>query len=542
MTQQQALDILKLGHNVFLTGAAGSGKTFVLNQYIKLLKNREIGVAVTASTGIAATHIDGMTIHAWSGIGIRESLSKYELKFLLDKSYLRRRYETTQVIVIDEVSMLPPYLLDLLNMVCKAFKGTDRPFGGMQIILSGDLFQLPPISRGNSLIKYFTESDAWQEMGASVCYLEEQYRQDDRAMTSILNAIRSNSAGDEIVDLLQQRHNQPIENDATPVKLYSHNIDVDRINDYELDQLPDEPTMYEMNTRGKRSILETLQKSCLAPISLGLKQDAAVMFVKNNFEKGFVNGTLGTVIDFDEETGYPIVQTIRGRTIIAAPERWTIEEEGKIKAEVNQIPLRLAWAITVHKSQGMTLDAAEIDLSKSFVPGMGYVALSRLRALSGLRLMGLNEIALLVDERVIEIDVTLKIKSQEAVQVLQSMNAEVKTDQQSGFIASNAHKGTKPKKIPTIELTKQLIDQKKSLADIAKEREFTLGTIITHIEKLLLKGVKLDISYLQPKPEDFARIKQAFEESKGFALSPVKYLLDNKYTFEELQLARLFLR
>jgi ATP-dependent DNA helicase PIF1 len=541
MKQIQALDILKMGHNVFLTGAAGSGKTYVLNQYIKLLKQSGIGVAITASTGIAATHINGMTIHSWSGIGIRDVLSKADIKALLEKSYLKKHFATTDVLIIDEVSMLPPSLLDLVNEVCKAFKKNEKPFGGMQVILSGDLFQLPPINKNKTSTKYFTESQAWDEMQAYVCHLSEQHRHQDDQLSNVLDAIRSNTVCDKTLNPLHKRFKAVIDKNIVATKLYTHNIDVDRINDQELFKIKNPTEVYAMSSRGKKPLVETLIKNCLAPETLSLKKGATVMFVKNNFELGYVNGTLGSIIGFDHDKNHPIIKTYSGKIITASPERWIIEEDDKTLAEINQVPLRLAWAITVHKSQGMTLDAAEIDLSKSFVPGMGYVALSRVRSLAGLQLLGLNDLALISDKQVIEIDKILKIKSQEAVSFVDSLNDVDKKKYHQLFIKTYAREKVDEEKISTIDKTKLLLKQKKSPKEMAKERNISTGTIIGHIEQLKARGDQLDIDYLKPKKDRFVIIAKAFKDSKDTILSPVKEILGHGYSYDELKLTRLFL-
>ncbi|MBT4350017.1 AAA family ATPase [bacterium] len=541
MKQSQALDILKMGHNVFLTGAAGSGKTYVLNQYIKLLKQNNVGVAITASTGIAATHLNGMTIHSWSGIGIRDVLSKADIKALLEKAYLKKHFATTDVLIIDEVSMLQPSLLDLVNKVCKAFKKNEKPFGGMQVILSGDLFQLPPINRNKTATKYFTESQAWGEMKAYVCHLSEQYRHNDDQLSNALDAIRSNTICDKTLNPLHKRFKAVIDKNIVATKLYTHNIDVDRINDQELLKIKNPIEVYTMSSRGKKPLVETLIKNCLAPETLSLKKGATVMFVKNNFELGYVNGTLGTIIGFNDGENHPIIETYSGKIITASPERWIIEEDDKTLAEINQIPLRLAWAITIHKSQGMTLDAAEIDLSKSFVPGMGYVALSRVRSLAGLRLLGLNDIALISDEQVIEIDKTLKVQSQKAISFVDSLNNTDKKKYQQLFIKTYAREKVYEEKISTIDKTLLLLKQKKSPKEMAEERNISTGTIIGHIEQLKARGDKLDIDYLKPKKDRFTIIAKAFGDSEDTALSPVKEILGYAYSYDELKLTRLFL-
>jgi ATP-dependent exoDNAse (exonuclease V) alpha subunit len=403
MKQKTALEILKLGHNVFLTGPAGSGKTHLLKQYIDYLKSKNIGVAVTASTGIAATHMNGQTIHSWSGMGIAEALSEAEYKKIQERGYQQKRFEKTNVLIIDEVSMLHAHQLDIVNNICKRFKEPFLAFGGMQVILCGDFFQLPPVTKNGEDACFVIESEAWQEMNPKVCYLEEQYRQEDREMLDVLNDIRNRTCSEKTKKLLVSRRNKEIKNSFRPTRLYTHNANVDAINALELGKIKQEAKTFQMKASGVEYLVSAVKKGCLAPETLSLKKGAIVMFVKNNFEKGYVNGTLGEVIGF-ETKGYPIVRTVSGKTIVATPEQWSVEENEESLASVTQIPLRLAWAITVHKSQGMTLDAVEMDLSKSFEYGMGYVALSRVRTLSGIKLLGINERALQVNPKVFELD------------------------------------------------------------------------------------------------------------------------------------------
>jgi ATP-dependent exoDNAse (exonuclease V) alpha subunit len=410
MTQDEALDLLKLGHNVYLTGPAGSGKTYLLNKYIEYLKKNNVSVGITASTGIAATHLNGTTIHSWSGIGIKDKLGKQDINDLKNKIYLQIRFSLAKILIIDEISMLHGYRLDMIDQVCKAFKISSEPFGGLQVVMCGDFFQLPPVARNGEDDSFVYKSSIWNQMNLKVCYLEEQYRQSDLGFLQVLNDIRGSSVTGKTLEILMTRHNKEVDGIGTPTKLYTHNADVDAINNMELAKVNGEPHIYDMTSRGEQKLVEIIKKSCLAPEQLILKKKAVVMFVKNNFDKGYVNGTLGTIVGFDKEK-YPIVKILNGKKIIAEPANWIIEEEGIVKAQISQIPLRLAWAITVHKSQGMSLDAAQIDLSKSFVTGMGYVALSRVRALTGMKLIGINEMALKVNEEVVEVDHELKKQS-----------------------------------------------------------------------------------------------------------------------------------
>ncbi len=405
MKQKDVIEILKLGHNVFLTGSAGSGKTYMLNKYIKYLKDNKIEVSVTASTGLAATHLNGRTIHSWSGIGIKDQLTNSQIKALKDNDALSSRVILSRVLIIDEISMLNSSRLDLIDNVCKVLRQDLRPFGGMQVVLCGDFFQLPPVARGKEDKRFVTESNIWSTMDIKICYLEEQHRQSDKHFLEVLDSIRGNTVDHKISNMLQQRHNKSIKSKIKPTKLHTHNIDVDVYNNFELNKLKGEESVFMMHSEGVPHLVKSLRDSyCLAPETLKLKIDAVVMFVRNNYAKGYVNGTLGKVVGFDEDSGYPIIETTRRKQIIACPEKWIIEESGETVAAVTQIPLRLAWAITVHKSQGMSLDCAEIDLSKTFEYGMGYVALSRVRSLSGIKLVGINDLALKVNNEVVEFD------------------------------------------------------------------------------------------------------------------------------------------
>lgn len=418
MKQALALEIMLSGENVFLTGAAGSGKTFTLNQFIKLAKNSGKKVSVTATTGLAATHLGGNTIHAWSGIGIYDYLSR---KFFEKFPKIRAEIiKNTDILVIDEISMLHDFRLDMVEEICRTIRQNDKPFGGIQVILCGDFFQLPPINRAGGRTGGFAiHSNAWKLAEFTICYLEENHRQKNDELSEILNALRA--------DDLRRKHAQSLLDriDIEPnfesddfsknlTELHTTNIDVDKINEQKLAELEGEEFHFVQTTTGAKNYVETLQKSVLAPELLRLKKGALVMAVKNAQNRQYVNGSIGEVIDFERLTDYPIVQFRNGKIITMAPETWEMRDGEKKRASIMQIPLRLAYAITVHKSQGMTLDAARIDLRKAFSEGMGYVALSRVRSLDKLYLLGINRTALMVSEEAQKIDFRLKNESLKA--------------------------------------------------------------------------------------------------------------------------------
>lgn len=412
MKQTQALRVMMSGRPVFLTGAPGSGKTYVLNQFIRLAKEAKKRVAVTASTGIAATHIGGTTIHSWSGLGIRDAISERDEKWLKDNDRLLKRYNNVDVLVLDEVSMIHGKRLDMINQVCKWLRESDEPFGGIQVILTGDLFQLPPINRGDTSIDFVHLSQAWAELQPQICYLSEQHRQEKDPLLDLLEAMRTNDVGEAHFDALSERLGREIPADVSITKLYSHNQDVEQINDDHLRALTNETKTFVMETYGVQAKVDQLVKSVLAPEILELKVGAEVMFVANNFSEGFVNGSRGKVVDFKDSA--PLVELQRNNRVIKVEQHsWALEEDGKERARVTQLPLRLAWAITIHKSQGMSLDSAEIDLSRAFTPGMGYVALSRVRSLDGIYLKGINNTALAMHPEIFSFDETLKAASLE---------------------------------------------------------------------------------------------------------------------------------
>jgi ATP-dependent DNA helicase PIF1 len=418
MRQAQALRVLQDGYSVFLTGAPGAGKTYVLNEFVRRALRAGRTVAVTASTGIAATHIGGTTIHSWSGLGIKEFLSDWDKENISKNDRLIKRYNGADVLVIDEVSMLHGHRLDMVNEVAKLLRKNDKPFGGLQVVLVGDLFQLPPITRGSDMADFVHLSAAWQELSPRICYLTEQHRQTGDALLDLLEAMRRGDVGELHEAALQERLREKRPGDLVVTRLYSHNMDVDAINTRHLRDIAEPGKVYEMQTSGVTAKIEQLQKSVLAPESLELKIGAEVMFV---------NGTRGRVVDFVDDL--PLVELPSNREIKVERHSWKLEEDGRVRAEVAQLPLRLAWAITIHKSQGMSLDAAEIDLSRSFTPGMGYVALSRVRSIDGVYLTGINQMALTMHPTIFEFDADLRTASEALAAITEDVAPEEAEDE-----------------------------------------------------------------------------------------------------------------
>ena len=568
--QETALNILKTGNNVFITGSAGTGKTYLLNQFTFYLKSRKIIPTIVAPTGIAASHLQGQTIHSYFSLGIRSEIDDYYIESLLEKKYLQTRFSKLKVLIVDEISMVSPEMFLAMDKILRAFKKNNVAFGGIQTILSGDFFQLPPISREPKEKRFAWQSPSWKELDLKTCYLQKKFRQDDNVLISILDEIRSGNVSANSYDVLNSRHHKDLGIDFTPTKLYTHNIDVDRVNNDELNKINNPAKSFKYKSEGTAKNIEKIFKSSLVLEEITLKKDAVVMFIKNNNELGYVNGTTGVVTDFDKETGLPIVKTSYGSIIMVGLEDWSIENDsGNIVAKVSQIPLKLAWAITIHKSQGMTLDSAEIDLSKTFEVGQGYVALSRIKNINGLRLMGLNDKALTVDPLILHIDDRIKGASQKASDEIKAISTENLQQLFETYILSidgvtdineikaqeevlkSEKKVVKNSVTPTHIQTKELIQSATSIDDLALSRGMSKGTIIKHLSILKEQDPEINLDKFMPDEKTIILVKDAltkikeknnkddFSEDGKPRLKPIFELLDSKVVYDDIRIALL---
>ncbi|NQY54322.1 MAG: AAA family ATPase [Campylobacteraceae bacterium] len=564
--QETALKILKSGHNVFLTGSAGTGKTHILNEFIIYLKSRKILPTIVAPTGIAASHLNGQTIHSFFSLGIRDTIDEAFISNLLDKKYLQTRFKKLKILIIDEISMVSPNVFSAIDQILRAFKQSDEPFAGIQVVLSGDFFQLPPISKNADGKRFAWQSPSWKELDLQTCYLEKKFRQDDNQLIFVLDEIRSGTVSQRSHDILNSRYQKDLDIDFTPTKLYTHNMDVDRINNDELINLNTQSRTFKYTSQGAKTNIEKLFKSALVQEELTLKKDAVVMFIKNNPEKYYINGTTGVVIDFSkDEMKLPIVKLSSGHIIKVEFEDWSVEnDKGKVQAKISQIPLKLAWAITIHKSQGMTLDAAQIDLSKTFEVGQGYVALSRIKSIEGLKLMGFNDTALSVDPLILSIDSRIKQASQKAsdkilayeenqlgaihlsyIQRLGGLIDEKEINKEKVLLAAE------PKieeKMANHIKTKNLIEESSTLVILAKNAGFSVSTIMNHLILIKKDEVDFDISKYMPNLTTINLVNSAIEEIKenkneedfsedgNIRLKPIFTKLDGKISYDDIKM------
>ena len=402
------------GQNVFLTGAAGVGKSFLLRYVIQELERRyPEGVAVCAPTGIAASHVQGVTIHSWSGIGLGRGSKDTLLQKVISNGAACGRWTGAKVLVIDEISMLDSNLFDALDFIGRGVRlCPSQPFGGLQLVVCGDFFQLPPVSLGQWGAGFAFEAAAWQGADIRTIELRTIVRQSgDTAFINLLNPVRSGVCSAATTAALAACHVdvKPPPTDVNgcrilPTKLYCKNANVDAENATHLAQLPGAAVPFRAVDTVKGSpdsdnlkrLKELIEKKAVG--NLELKIGAQCLLTKNMPELRLVNGSRGVVVSFQEvrcdgfgvpqgQYTCPVVQFDSGQRLAVQPSSFFQGGPGGALARI-ALPLKLAWALTVHKSQGMSLSRAELMLSDAFAEGQVYVALSRVTSLEGLWICG----------------------------------------------------------------------------------------------------------------------------------------------------------
>ena len=393
--QQEAFNDLEKRINIFITGPGGTGKTFLIKEYYKkyhLYRN----IGITSTTGVSAILIGGTTLHSYLGLGIGEDSLEHLYQKIKRNPKANKNWKSVDTLVIDEVSMLRPELFDKIEKLARLIRGNELPFGGIHLVLTGDFLQLPSIrnqKENDEEIKDFIfESECWDKIIKKVFYLQEIVRQKDEIFISVLNKVRYGLVDEEVKNILNSRINKQLENEfkIEPTKLYCKNLNVDRINNSKLEELINtegEVYQYEITFEFNKSInFETVQKykkNINIPESLQLCKGSQVMLTINlDFERELVNGSRGVIIDFEDD--FPVVQFCNGVKTVIEYKKIEITENNKAILNYTYLPLKLAWAVSIHKCQGSTLDLVELDLYDIFEYGQAYVALSRAKTLEGL--------------------------------------------------------------------------------------------------------------------------------------------------------------
>ena len=416
LEQQKAFDLALKGASFFLTGPGGVGKTYVIEKITEELNREEKVVAITALTGCAALLLGrkAKTLHSWAGIGLgKESTSVLVAKIKKFKN-LAVRWKYTDTLIIDEVSMFTPDLLEKLNEIAQALRKNCRPMGGIQCIFVGDFFQLPPVNKGSEETVFVFESPVWKQCVPTTVELTQIVRQTDPVFHTILNEARSGILSNESMKILRNRKDLKWQSlEIRPTLLFSRKDAVDQVNSINFKKLKGDRHTYKATTIVSGDSIVDIESPDVkfsirkldhdAPYipELTLAVGAQVMLLTNrNQEQGLVNGSRGIIVDFGKTIqAYPIVKFRNGIVLEITPAEWACDDFETVKRQ--QVPLALAYAVTIHKSQGATLDCALIDIGRdTFECGQAYVALSRVKSLESLYIWELEKTAFITHTKV----------------------------------------------------------------------------------------------------------------------------------------------
>lgn len=416
--QQRALDMCLQGNNVFITGGAGVGKSHLTKLLVSKMREQGKTVRMTASTGVAASLVNGQTLHSLLGLGLADAPLDDLIRMALRRKPVVKIWREMDVLVIDEISMIDPAFFHKVDKIAGSIRGNPHEsFGGLQVLLVGDFFQLPPVPNRNSQPgdpKFVFESDSWRETVDNCIELTQIFRQDDESpFAQMLRRIRRGELTLDDTEMLFNRVKaKPVcAPGVTPTHMYARRNNVHELNQKHLDKLESSTSVEYVRTvktllpNGQPGQSTTLtkfaadvQKNMQAPAVLHIREGAQVMMLVNCNEMHLVNGSRGVVTGFVD--GYPQVR-FKNRTAVIQEHSWEYNREFVGDIVVTQVPLQLAWAVTIHKGQGTSLDCAEIALDRSvFEYGQAYVALSRVRSLEGLTLSSLDQRVIRADPKV----------------------------------------------------------------------------------------------------------------------------------------------
>lgn len=409
-------DLINKGENLFITGYAGTGKSYILN---KLKKKFQIDV--TSTTGLAAVNVQGQTIHSWAGVGICNKPVKDVIEKILQRTKLKKQITECKILAIDEISMLDAKTFDYIDEVLRNMRDGSKPFGGIQVLLFGDFFQLPPVEKESG---FCFNSKTWQALNLKTIFLEKIYRQNDETFIKSLNNLRLNRLTQDDIRLFYDREVNYNTYESDILHIFSTNKEADNYNTLKFnsvkkplhvfnsaDKIHRKRTIIEVDknkpddrlTKFDLLTLDTFDKSCKAPSALELKEGCRVMLLKNlNFNKGLINGACGTVLELKKDEEYILIQFDNGIEEVIAKHTFEAYRDGEVVVSREQYPLRLAYGITIHKSQGMTLDKLIVDCNRIFECGQVYVALSRIKSLDGLYLKSFNPKKVWANEEVLK--------------------------------------------------------------------------------------------------------------------------------------------
>ncbi|MFZ3231245.1 MAG: PIF1 family ATP-dependent DNA helicase [Pseudobdellovibrio sp.] len=394
--QQIALDLCRSGENIFLTGGAGSGKSYVVREFMKNIDSKQM--PILASTGAAAVLLGGRTFHSFFGLGIMEGGPDATYQRLMKDAKTLKRIRQVEGVIIDEISMIPGDALKIAELISQMAKESTLPWGGLRIIAVGDFGQLPPVTKTGQKRDWSFLTETWANSGFQNCSLNFNQRIQDGNFLKVLADVRDGKITDLARNFLQE-HTKDHDEDHPGTRLFPRRDQAELYNQKKLSEISEPEHIVDSIFIGEKRFVDMLSKSAPVPAQLKLKIGCRILFLKNDPQKRYVNGTRGTLVSY--ESDHLIVKKEGGREVKVEKISFSLlDADGNAKASVIQFPVNLAYATTIHKSQGATLDELWCDLGSLWEPGHAYVALSRLRDPSGLHIVRWNARSFIVDPAV----------------------------------------------------------------------------------------------------------------------------------------------
>lgn len=394
--QAYALDMCESGENIFLTGGAGSGKSYVIREFMKDKDDKQM--PILASTGAAAVLLGGRTFHSFFGLGILEGGVHATFKRMQENKNLLKRLKKVEGVVIDEISMIPGDALMLAEAISQHARESTLPWGGLRIIAVGDFGQLPPVTKNGQKRDWCFLNEVWKKSGFQLCELQLNQRIKNNEFLNVLDDIRNGQMTARVQDFLNDRTKQHDE-EHPGTRLFPRRDQSEDYNQKKLAEINETELIVDSIYLGEQKYIDILGKTAPVPAQLKLKVGCRVLFLKNDLQKRWVNGTRGTLVHF--EADHLIVRKDGGREVKVEKISFSLlDADANVKASVIQFPLNLAYATTIHKSQGATLDELWCDLGSLWEPGHAYVALSRLRDPAGLHIVRWHPRSFIIDPAV----------------------------------------------------------------------------------------------------------------------------------------------
>lgn len=535
--QTKALDILERQGNVFLTGAAGTGKSFLLHRYLR--GKPSDAFPVVASTGAAAVLIGGRTFHSFFGLGIMEGGVEETILRAMRSRKLVNRLLSAVCVVIDEVSMLSGATLFAAERIARAARGKDEPWGGLRIIAVGDFAQLPPVTPGAMQKDWAFRHQTWKDSAFLPALLDTVMRTKDGDFLDILNFVRAGTVNDDVRTFLDA-HTGYANDDTEGTRLYAHRVRADEFNHRKLDAIPGTPRAFETEYAGEARVLESAKRAMPIPDVLLLKEGALVMMRKNDPQEPqlYVNGSLGHVRRIEDDL--LVVELLTGDVVEVEKQKFSyLDGDGKELLSAWNFPVTLAWATTIHKAQGASLDSLIVDLSSLWEPGQAYVALSRVRNPGRLYVERWTPSSIRAEPLVTQLYDAMA-EEMGAYVPRPFFTFETKSyERQQEEDAGNAPKQKGQTKQKRASLIREMLAACEPLDAIVVRAGVKTDRVLLYLEEFIAEGISIQPQYLLENVTDASRIREAFEECGLDRLKPAFDALGGRIPFTTLRLVRV---